>query len=175
MDVSAQVADTSRVLARRVVTRHALCVTDETRYEGAQVLRERREYLELTQQELADKAVVSLSSISRIEGGKRIDRKVERKVARALGLEDHGVDAAYRGEPLPIRSAESALDAAQVEAKQLELETMTDEEMERVAEFVAEVRGDPAEKYALMADMLRARDARRRARQLTQRDSASQA
>lgn len=170
-DTYGHVRARSRVLPRRAVTGHASCVVDETRYQGAAELRARREDREMTQQELADEAGVSLSSVGRLERGRRIDAKKERAIARALGLADHAVDAAFNGEPLPEAQATDALDEAEVTAKRLEIDTMSEEEMERVAEFVAEVRGDPAERYALMADMLRTRDARRRARALTQSEN----
>lgn len=154
-----QVRDTSRVLSRRPAGRQTVCVADETRYRGGAAIRERREDLGLTQTELAEKAGVSLSSIGRLERGQRIERAKERKVAAALGWAGHGIDAVYRGEPAHEDRAVEEMDKARVAGMELEIKTMSDEDMERIASFVAEVQQDPAMKFELMAQMMRMRAA----------------
>lgn len=168
-DTSTQVRDTSRTLQRRPVTGHAVCVVDESRLPGPEAVREQRETLGLTQQELADRAGVGLSTVIRLESGRRLRGANERKIAEALGWATNGIDAAFRGEPVSTLDADAS-DAAQVAAMQFQIEDMSDEQMERIADFVAEVRDDPAEKHALMADMIRRRRAAQETRRLTQRD-----
>lgn len=151
------VRDTSRVLSRRPAKRQTVCVADEIRYRGGQAIRERREDLGLTQGELADEADVSLSSVGRLERGQRIDRAKERKIAKALGWAAHGIDAVYSGEPAPDDQMIEAMDEAQIVGMQLEIGHMSDDEMRRIAKFVAEVQADPAVEFELMARMMRLR------------------
>lgn len=152
-----QLKSTERVLRRRPITREHHCVAVESRAQAGKVLRKRREDLELTQQGLADHAQVGLSSVKRLEGGQRLERKVERKIARGLGWSDSSVDLVFAGKAPVMRAEEVAAERAEAQRFQADVLTMTLEEMARLAAFVAQVRRDPLEGDALMEDMLRIR------------------
>ena len=155
-DVIAQVSHTERVLRKRPTTRDYPCVASESMAEAVRRIREARKDLGLTQSQFAERADVSLSSVQRLEQGKRIDSLIEKKAARALGWADDGIDRVHAGLD-PGSAAVAAFEAAQVEAKRLRLDSMTLSEMAQIADFVAEVRGDPREGDALMEAFIRRR------------------
>lgn len=147
--------DTERVLPRHTPDSHHACVAVENRAQVARTVRDRRKTLELTQAELAERAKVSLSSVQRIEQGRRVDSAVERKVARALVWPPTAFDQLWAGED--PASPVAAFEAAQVEAKRLQLSTMTLEDAARIADFVAEVKGDSRAGDDFMSAFLRRR------------------
>lgn len=155
-DTQAQASDTERVLRRRPVTREHHCVAVESRAEAGQALRLRRkDVLDITQAELAIRSDVGLSSVQRLEQGRRIDRAVERKIARGLGWTEDSIDLVFAGQP-PV---ESSGDQAWSDSFVDEVRAMTHEEMARRAAWVSHVTGDPAEGDRVMAGMLRIRRA----------------
>ena len=153
-----QLKSTERVLRRRPVTREHPCVAVESRAEAGAALRQRRvDDLDMTQQALADLADVGLSSVKRLESGKRLERKVERKISRALGWTEGSVKLVFAGQnPTPLTS-EAAAERPWGEDFVTEVRAMTHEEMARRAAWVAHVTGSTDKGDELMDAMLRIR------------------
>ena len=152
-----QLKSTERVLRRRSVTREHHCVPLESRAEAGAVLRHRRvDDLDMTQQALADLAGVGLSSVKRLESGKRLERKIERKVSRALGWTEGSIDLVFAGRAPTPDQVESA-ERAWADDFVAEVRAMTHEQMARRAGWVARVTRSQAEGDKLMEAMLQIR------------------
>ena len=157
--VPAQAGGAMHVLRKRSATRHHHCVVDETRAAAGDVIRQRRTDLDLSQIALAERADVGLSSVKRLEKGQRIDRKVENKIARALGWADGSIDLVFAGKSPVERAEEAAAQQAWGDSFVDDVRSMTHEEMARRAAFVAAVTRDPAEGDKIMDAMLKIRRA----------------
>lgn len=155
--VQTQLKSTERVLRKRPVTREHHCVAVESRADAGARIRERRNDLDLTQQGLADRSGVGLSSVKRLEAGQRIERRVERKVAGGLGWTDESIDLVFAGRDPLSRVPAAAAEHAWASSIRDEVLTMSHEEMAQRAAWVVEVTGDPAEGDKLMEGMLRIR------------------
>lgn len=159
-----QLESTERVLRRRPITREHHCVALEIRAEAGALLRNRRtEDLDMTQQQLADLAEVGLSSVKRLESGKRLERKVERKISRALGWTDGSVELVFAGAQPVLLSEEVAHGSAWGESFVDEVLAMTHEQMAARASWVAGVTGNPEDGDKVMAAMLQIRSEHRHA------------
>lgn len=155
--VQTQLKSTERVLRKRPVTRENHCVTVESSPDAGARIRARRKDLKLSQQGLADRSGVGLSSVKRLEQGQRLAWRVEHKIAQGLGWADRGIDLVFTGRhPVPL-GEEAEAERVQATSIHDEVLAMSHEEMAQRAAWVVEVTGDPAEGDRLMEGMLRIR------------------